>query len=276
VVKLHRPCLATVPIIGTALEPGLADLVPENCYVQEITIECCRSSYTDTPVSWVGSDYFTIRESGSGVYSGRKNILLTTPIQKPPGSHDWEGLVQMLREADQISAARGDLPMTPRTLTKGCVLIEIPLDIWHPQPHQPQKAFFDPQNPDPMYEGHRFTAIIIEGTRYMAGAELAMNGGLPGGTHKPLDIVQIDFLVTKHLGRNMAKKTEWMAFSRKEEDKITISEDRLLNISDAEIHGMAPCLCDAGIIQMREQEVSEYSLSRDRVIDVGLRRVQSH
>ena len=273
-VKLHRPCLATVPIIGTALEPGLADLVPENCYVQEIIIECCRSSRMDTPVSWVGSDYFTIRESGSGVYSGRQNILLTTPIQKPPGSHDWEGLVQMLREADQISAAKGDLPMTPRTLTKGCVLIEIPKDIWHPQPHQPQKAFFDPQEPDPMYEGHRFTAITIEGTRYMAEAELARDGWLPGGTHKPLDIVQIEFLVTKHLGRDMAGKAEWMAFSRKEEDSIIISEDRLLNISDTEFHGMAPSLCDSGIIQMREQEVSEYSLSRDRVIDVGLRRVQ--
>lgn len=272
--RLHRPCLATVPIIGTAHEPGLADIIPENCYVQEITIECCRSSRGDKPVSWVGSDYFKIRESAPGVYSGRQNVNLTTPVERAPGAHDWEGLVQMLREADQVSAARGDLPMTPRTLTKGCILIEIPKEIWHPEPYEPHKASYDPNDPDPMYDGHRFTAVHIEGTRYMAEAELARNGWLPGGTHKPLDIVQIDFLITKHIGHVKGRRANWTAFSRKEADRITISEERLMNISDNELHGMAPSLCDAGIIQIRDQEVSEYSLSRDRVIDVGLRRVQ--
>jgi len=273
VVRLHRPCLATVPIIGSAQEPGLADILPDNCYVQEIAIECCRVSRQDAPISWVGSDYFTIRESAPGLYVGRQVVPLTTPVQKPPGSFNWPGLVDMLREADGVSAMRGDVPMTPRTLTKGCVLVEIPMDVWHDVPFNPAQAFFDPSNPDPLYEGNRFAVVHIEGTRYMAEAELMKNGWLPGGTHKPLDIVQIDFLVTKHLGRDMAGKASWMAYSRKDGDIIIIPEDRLMNISDAELHGMIPSLCDAGIIQMREQEVNEYSLSRDRVVDVGLRRV---
>jgi hypothetical protein len=273
-VIIHKPCLATVPIIGTSEEPGLADILPENCYVQEIIIECCRSTRSDRPVSWVGSDYFTIRESAPGTYIGRQTISLTTPIQKPPGSHNWEGLVQMLREADQISADRNDVPIASRTLTKGCVLVEIPKEVWHPPPFQPQKAFFDPYDPDPLYEGNRIIAVHIEGTRFMSEALMVKDGWLPGGTHKPLDIVQVDFLTTKPLGRDMARKAEWMAFSRKEEDIITIPGERLSNLSDAELYNIFPSLCDAGVIQLREQDVAEYALSRDKVIDVGLRRIQ--
>jgi len=273
-VRLNQPCLATVPILGTAQEPGLADILPENCYVQEITIECCRSSRSDNPIKWVGSSYFTIRESAPGTYIGRQNVSLTTPVQKPPGSHDWDGFVQMLREADQVSAGKSDVPITTRTLTKGCVLIEIPKEIWHPKPHQPFKAFYDPNDPDLMYENQRFMAIHIEGTRFMSEAVSMKDGWLPGGTHKPLDIVQVDYLMTKHIGRDMGDKAEWMAYSRKDEDIVSIPGETLVNLSDADLHGMFPSLCDSGIIQIREQEVSEYSLSRDRVIDVGLRRIQ--
>jgi len=277
-MRTTRPCLASVNLLGTPQEKGLADLMPENCFVQEIVMECCRTARSDKNVAWVGSDYCSLKVSAPSVYMTRRHIPFITPVEHPRGGYEWPRLIEVLRETDVVAASYGDAPMMSRILAKGCVLVELPLDKFRDSKDgggpNPAKAYFRPDEPDPLYEGVRFARIFIEGTQYMAEAEYARNGWLPGATHKPLDVIEIHWLVTKHVGKDISNRTSWTAYSRNKDDVIIFDESRLIGISDKELYNLIPSLCDAGIIQMRDQEVAEYNLTRGRFRDVGLRRVR--
>lgn len=271
--RIHRPCLATVPLLGSGGEPGLADILPENCFVQEIVIECCRMSRQDPPVPGAHSDYFTLKRSAPGLYINRQHILLSTPVEKPAGGHEWSKFVDVIRQSNEIAASMGDYPITPRTYIKGCTIVELPADVYHANP-QPQKAAYDPWEPDPLYEGVRFAAVHIEGSMFIAMEDEMKDGYMPGLTHSFLDIDLLSMCITKPTGRDMAGAASWKAFSRKPGDITRIKEDTLINIPDEDLHSLIPTLCDCGIVKMREEEIEEYSLTRGRALDVGIRPVR--
>jgi hypothetical protein len=263
-----EPCLSVINL--RELIPKL----PNNVFVQRVTIEACRLFRHDN--SRPESQFFDVKQTYPNLYVPHQTLVFSTPLMNNGGrfdqSNEWENFVTELEATDKLcskfqfedsSRSLTDIPISDRLFIKDIILLELPKEDpnYHEAPYLPQ------QSDDEFYDGVRCSFATFTGAYQLIGygTEEERDGWLPGMTRKPMDLEHIEVVRTKHILKLKGKKV-LKAFHRGKGDIHTETKDLLVN-NPQRVGGWIPSLVENGLITWREvvgewKESSKFIASR--------------
>jgi len=230
-VTRNEPCLTTAHL--RELIPRL----PDNIYVQRITIEACRIYENDIPRT--ETQMFRTKQTYPNLYVPGQTLVFSTPLwvngSRFDKSNDWENFVKELDEVDRLCSRFDfrndgheltDTPISDRLFIKDIILLELPVEDpnYHERPYNPAS------DEDKFYDGVRCAFASFSGTYQLLGAGTVeqRDGWLPGLTRKPMDIQSIEIVRTKHIRTIMGKRS-LKCFHHGKDDIYTESKEDLVN-----------------------------------------------
>lgn len=271
--RIAEPCLTTVHI--RELIPRL----PENVYVQRVTIEACRLSRHD--IKRPETQYFEVKQAYPNLFIPTQTLIFSTPLMNDGAkfdiSNDWESFVMELDEADGLCMNydfRGvpdlvDIPFSDRLFIKDIILLELPIDDpnYHPSPYYPADS------DDRFYDGVRCSFATFTGSYQLLGrgTQEERDGWLPGHTRKAMDLEHIEVVRSKHI-RQLRGRGGLMAFHRGRNDIHIEEKADLVNHPDRTSTWL-PTLVNNGLIVQRAIEGEWEATKKFRADSVSLHRM---
>jgi hypothetical protein len=254
------PPIMKEPCLGTAHLRELIKRLPENVYVQRVTIEACRIYRND--IRRTETQMFETRQCYPNIYIPTQPIWFATPLimnaARFDKSNEWENFIKELDEVDRLCGGFDfsgqfdlkDVMISDRLFIKDIMLLELPTDNpnYHPAPYHPA------DDDDKFYDGVRCSFASFSGAYQLLGAatQEERDGWLPGMTRKPLDLAHIEVVKTKHIRRLIGKR-RLMAFHRGKED-IHVEEYENLISHPEVVKQWLPTLCEGELLIQREVE----------------------
>ncbi len=212
-VRISVPTLTTLDVFK------LAELLPQNVYVQQVTVKAERVWEEDrphifNPRRWVGNGRvrppFKLYRTKENYYGGG-TMTFAIPTQVWNNTYGtfltWEDLVEFLQDQDREVTALGDRPLSERLYIKDLILTEIPADVWHPRPYSPTGIrngyVCDLSSPecigDPLYHNQGFYVAGFAGNYKLLGVGRET---LEGKNMKPMNMAETDYCRTRHTRSN--------------------------------------------------------------------------
>lgn len=268
----------------------MASSKPKNVWVQGMVCEASRRTESDMKSILPGVGILKVRQAYPNYYIPMESLLFTTPLMKNADDYQWENFVREIAEADRLvteyefeGITYRDTPFSDRLFIKELLLLELPKDdkrYREKGPFKPQKQDADGNWEDEFYDGMPCTFATFRGTQQLLSAEAIRNGVMPGSTHKPMNLFNLERVPTKHIrsiGGYARGHAKWRAFDRSKAKKDMISYDQLEGMTqehrNAVLTRFLPTCCAKGIIKDMEIEGDEENLTRLRCSSILLAKI---
>lgn len=269
----NEPCLSTAHL------RELIRKLPDNVYVQHVTIEACRVYRND--MRRTETQMFETRQCYPNLYIPDTAVGFSTPLwhsgKRFDKSNEWEYFINELDQLDTLCNKfdfRGeddlkDMTISDRLFVKDLLLVELPKD--DPNYHGP--PYFPQDEDDKFYDGVRCAFASFGGEYQLLGSpiEEIRDGMLPGMTRKPMDMQGIEVVRTKHV-RKVRAKGSIQAFHRGKDDIYTEDLEALVNHPER-VKTWLPTISKAGLIIWRKVEGDWKESKKFQVTSVSLTKM---
>lgn len=276
--QVIKPCLSTQEVMT------LASSKPKNVWIQGIVCEASRMIGSDMKKILPGITIVQVKQAYPNYYIPTKSLWFSTPLMKNADDYLWENFVREITEADRLvteyefeGITYRDTPFTDRLFIKELLLLELPKDdkrYREEGPYRPQKQ------DDEFYDGMPCTFASFRGTQQLLSAETIRNGVMPGRTHKPMELIELERVPTKHvrtIGGYAKGYGKWRAFDRSKAKKDVVTYDQLKSMTqehrNAILTRFLPTCCAKGLVKDMKIEGDEENLVRLRCSDIFLDKI---
>jgi len=271
---VSQPCLATQEVVS------LARLKPSNISIQAIVIEAGRTSRNDIQPALAGITMLDVRQAYPNYYIPTQELLFNTPLMKAPSNYLWDDFIKQILAADQHTLEydykgkkHTDMPFSDRLFIKGLILLECPKDDKRYRDETPSTHYNPGNQNDEFYDGMPCTYATFEGTHQLLGARSIRNGILPGSVRKPMCLVELERVRTKHIKR-LDTHELIRAFGRARSKKEVIKIDELLSMNrrdcETTVRRYLPTCCQTEIVKQLEIEGDWENLRRLKCSTISL------
>lgn len=230
-VTVSQSCLATQEVVS------LARLKPPNIWIQGLVVEAGRISQNDMHPALPGITMLKVRQAYPNYYIPTHTLLFTTPLMKDPKNYLWDDFIKQILATDQHileydynGKKHTDMPFSDRLFIKELLLLECPKDDKRYRDETPSSLYNPANQDDEFYNGMPCTFATFQGTHQLLGAESIRDGILPPGVRKPMYLVNLEQVKTKHIKR-LDLFALIRAFDRARSKKEVITIDELLSMN---------------------------------------------
>jgi hypothetical protein len=271
---VSQPCLATQEVVS------LARLKPSNIWIQGLVIEAGRTSRNDIQPALAGITMLDVRQSYPNFYIPTQELRFNTPLMKDPSDYLWDDFVKQILAADKHileydynGKKHTDAPLSDRLFIKELLLLECPRDDKRYRDDAPGNHYNPANQDDEFYDGMPCTYATFAGTHQLLGARSMRDGILPGAVRKPMHLVELERVPTKHIKR-IDKFALMRAFIRTRNKKDVIKLDELLSMNrrdcEATVRRYLPTCYQTEIVKQLTIEGDWENLRRLRCSTISL------
>lgn len=200
---------------------------------------------------------FGARQSYPSIYVPSQTVMFSTPLWVPGSAVFWEDFIREVETVDELcldytyedaSKHHVDTPISDRMYVKDLMLLELPITDprYHDRPYNPGNS------DDEFYDGVRCAFAMFGGQHQLLGlaTQEMKDGWLPGLTRKPMDLIEIRVVKTKHV-MVLDTHATWKAYHRGKDDIHIEKREELVNHPERAILWLPTC-CEKSLIVKRE------------------------